>query len=292
LEERSATRAARRLNVTQSAVSNSLARLRVLLKDPLVVRGRDGLVPTPRGKELAPLVATAVEHLQLAVQANGSNDPARCTRHFTLSCADNLQIHDVPRIAAAMARRMPHARLRVDSPDYLLANDGLARGLVDLATGPRISQPGYFCVRLYSDTGVAVVRRDHPRVGRTLTRDLFNTLPHVDTYITLGQAGQGHATSERFFRRHRLERHVALAVPTFTAAAMVALRTDYIACLPSRVAYGLAQHLPLRVLELPARGLDVAIHLIWHARTHIDAAARYFRELVVDTLRKADATPA
>src|SRR5690349_24025198 len=67
LEERSATRAAARLNVTQSAVSNALARLRRLLDDPLVVRHGRGVVPTPRAEELAPLLREAVDRLAMAL---------------------------------------------------------------------------------------------------------------------------------------------------------------------------------------------------------------------------------
>src|SRR5579864_2740913 len=85
LEERSATRAAKRLHVTQSAVSNSIARLRMVLADPLVVRSGRGLVPTPRAEELAPLVAQAIAHLQLAVDRGAGFSPQASERCFTLS---------------------------------------------------------------------------------------------------------------------------------------------------------------------------------------------------------------
>src|ERR1041385_1654648 len=71
LEERSTTRAAARLNVTQSAVSNALARLRRLLDDPLVVRQGRGIVPTPRAEELAPLLREATDRLALAIERRG-----------------------------------------------------------------------------------------------------------------------------------------------------------------------------------------------------------------------------
>jgi DNA-binding transcriptional LysR family regulator len=286
LEEKSATRAAQRLHVTQSAVSNSLARLRDLLKDPLVVRSRYGLAPTPRAKELAPSIAAAMAQLQSALATAPVEDPVQCARQFTFACADNQQIHDVPRIAEAMATQMPQARLRVVSPDYLEANDGLSRGLVDAAIAPRRAQPGVFCAQLYTETGVVIARRDHPLVRRTVTRELFNSLGHIDTHIALGQPEQGHATCEQFFRRHRLVRHVALVVPSFTAAAMVAARTDYIACVPKRVALALAEHSSLRVLDMPARGLEITLYLCWHTRTHADAMARYFRELIITALRE------
>ncbi len=286
LQEGSATRAARRLHVTQSAVSNSLARLREVLKDPLVVRSGSGLAATPRAKELAPLIESAVNQLQSVLDQERDVDPAQCTRRFTLACADSQQIHDVPRIAKALSKRMPRARLRVVSIDYLLANDGLRRGDVDVAMGPRLAQPGLFCEDLYREDGVAVVRRDHPLVAKRMTSELFNSLEHVDVLITLGQGGHGHSQAEKFFRKHRLVRNVALAVPSFTAAALTAVQTDYVACIPRGVAESLSQYAPLKILELPVRGLSVGLTLIWHSRSRTDANIRLFRELIVATLKK------
>lgn len=285
LEERSATLAARRLHVTQSAVSNSLARLRALLDDPLVVRTGNGLTPTPRARELAPFLHTAMIQLRAAIERTEPTDPAQIARQFTFACADSQLVDDVPRVVAALARKMPRARLNVVSIDYMLANAGLETGLVDVATGPRVSQPGLFCTELYHDDGVVVLRRDHPRVGRKLTRELFNQLEHVDVFVALGQAGHGHRMAERFFARNGLRRIIAVTVPTFAAAAMVAARTDLLACLPRRVADSLAQHFPVRTLDLPVRGLTIPLNLIWHARTHGDTSAKHFRDVLLATLR-------
>src|SRR5579864_4960954 len=82
LEERSATRAAKRLSVTQSAVSNAIARLRSVLADPLVVRSGRGLSPTPRAEELRPFIAQAVAQLQVAVDRGMAFDPRISERSF------------------------------------------------------------------------------------------------------------------------------------------------------------------------------------------------------------------
>src|SRR6516225_532896 len=89
LEERSATRAARRLHVTQSAVSNAIARLRSVLADPLVVRSGRGLAPTPRAEELRPFVAQAIAQLQAAVDRGAAFVPEASERRFTLALTDN-----------------------------------------------------------------------------------------------------------------------------------------------------------------------------------------------------------
>src|SRR5450755_3878191 len=117
LEERSATRAARRLNVTQSAVSNALGRLRAALGDPLVVRSGRGLVPTPRATEVAPVVAQAIAHLQTVVDRGRGFDPSESTRTFTVAAADNHQTSEAPRIATAFVKGLPRAALRMVSAD-------------------------------------------------------------------------------------------------------------------------------------------------------------------------------
>src|SRR5215470_13785517 len=124
LAERSVARAARRLHVTPSAVSNGLARLRAVLGDPLVARSGRGIVPTPRAAELAPALARALRDLGAAV-SGPSVDPAATTRQLTLAIADVGQLVRLPRLAALVARELPRARLRVVGIDTLLSSGGL-----------------------------------------------------------------------------------------------------------------------------------------------------------------------
>src|SRR3954454_18224175 len=101
LAERNVARAAERLHVTPSAVSNALARLRDVLGDPLVTRKGRGIVPTPRAVELAPVLARTMRELEHAIDA-APFEPATCSRTFTLAVADVGQIAWVPRLAVAM----------------------------------------------------------------------------------------------------------------------------------------------------------------------------------------------
>lgn len=285
LEERGATAAAKRLHVTQSAVSNSLARLRDLLGDPLFVREGRGLVPTPRAQELAPLVATIVGQLKLAVESSRGFDPATTQRTFTLCVADSHQTCDVPRVAETLARRMPGAKLRVVSPDFLIATDGLAAGLIDAAFFPEQAvQPGLRSHVLFEEHAKLVVRRGHPSVRSKITRDQFNALPHIDVQIALGNPGAAHGVVERFWKQHGLKREISLVVPSFVTAAMAAARTDCIAGLPDRVATLFASLLPLEIVAAAFPLPSVITVLVWHERTHADPGARMFRELIVESV--------
>jgi DNA-binding transcriptional LysR family regulator len=290
LEERSATRAAKRLNVTQSAVSNALARLRAVLGDPLVVRSGRGLVATPRAEELAPIIAQAIAHLEKALDRGNAFVPGESTRTFTIAAADNHQTSEAPRIAAAFAKSLPRAELRIVSADFLAASDGLASGEIDIAFVPSVMLgPGQLGERVFDERACLLVRRDHPKVRGKITPKLFNELSHIDVEVVLGKKGIGHRGAEQHWKSVGLQRTVAITVPYFTTAAMMASRTDCIAGLPSRAAEVLCRILPVKIapttFPLPSMGISIT----WHERTDSDAGAKYFRRLVVDAVRRPEA---
>jgi DNA-binding transcriptional LysR family regulator len=286
LEERSATRAAKRLNVTQSAVSNALARLRSALGDPLVVRSGRGLVSTPRAEELAPILAQAMAQLEAAIDRGSAFDPRTSTRVFTVAAADNHQTSEGARIAEAFAQGLPRAELRIVSADYLAATDGLASGEIDLAFVPAmVVPPGQPSARVFEERACLVVRRDHPKVRGKITPKLFNELSHIDVEVVLGKKGEGHRQAEQHWKGEGLSRKVAITVPYFSTAAMIASRTDCIAGLPSRAARVLCGAFPVKIapatFPLPTMSLSVT----WHERTDADPGARFFRQLVIDAVK-------
>lgn len=284
LEERSATRAARRLNVTQSAVSNALARLRTALGDPLVVRQGRGLAPTPRAAEIQPLLLEAVTRLEQVVDRRGFV-PEASTRTFTIALADNHQACEAPPIAAAFAAALPRASLRIVSPDYLVATDGLAAGDVDAAFAPEQAvTAGQRSAFVFEEQAALVVRRDHPRVRGRLTREAFNALPHMNVQVALGRTGAGHRIAEAHWQAHGLQRRVVLTVPYFMTAALAAASTDAVAGLPERLARLCCRMLPLKIVptSFPLPRMNTV--MVWHERTDADPGARYFRQLVIDAV--------
>jgi DNA-binding transcriptional LysR family regulator len=117
LDEGSATRAAARLHVTRPAVSNALARLRRLLNDPLVVRTARGMVPTPRAKQIAPMVTSALEQLSSVIDDAKVFDPRTSTRRFSIACSDNEQVTVLPGVIEAVHRRLPLVALKIVNID-------------------------------------------------------------------------------------------------------------------------------------------------------------------------------
>jgi DNA-binding transcriptional LysR family regulator len=286
LEHGSVAGAAGALHVTPSAVSNSLARLRTALEDPLFVRRGRGLIPTPRAARLKPQLEAALSALQ---QALGEEhfDARTSTRAFGIAMADGDLLALLPSVSQAFMRALPRAKLNAISIDALLASGGLSGPLAELAIAPKIPDPELHFQPLYETDAVVVARKGHPELParKELSPALFSTLRHVDTHLALGKPGVGHRAAEDAFAQAGLRRDVAITVPTFSAAGLVAARTDLLAALPRRVAETLCRMLPLRLLEL--RGAPrMPLGLVWHERVHDDVATGFLRALIVKAVER------
>jgi DNA-binding transcriptional LysR family regulator len=282
LSERSVARAARRLHVTPSAVSNALARLRVELGDPLIARSGRGIVPTPRAAELAPALARALRDLDQAVHG-AAYDPLTTTRRFTLAVADAGQVVRLPRIAECMAVEMPHARLRVVGIDSLVSLGGLAGTEVDVALGAGEHGTGVRTEALFVERIALIARRAHPTTKKPLTKAALATLRHVAIEMAPGKGFRDLAAVA--FAKAGVPREVVMTVPSFTAAAAVVAGTDLVACVPASLLDVLGPRLGLRVASGAVPSYTVTMSLSWHERTHADPAMVGFRELVRRSLR-------
>lgn len=288
LEEASVTAAAARLHVGQPAVSNQLARLRELFGDPLLVREGRRLVRTPRAQALRAPLTEAVAGIERVLVRHDAFDPQRETRTFVLSGDDAIEVTDVPLILKVMERELPHAGLRVISVGRLIAGGGIASPELDVAMGPRSAfQPGHF-TPLYRQGALLAFRKGHPMANKKLTRERFNALRFVDTWIADGRPGEVHKQVSARLAELGFERHVALTVSHFSAAACAAVESDLVAGLPERVARYYAKLMPLTLAPFPAPlRFELDMGLGWHDRTHHDPACKFFRELVVRALARA-----
>src|SRR5688572_6675509 len=289
LTESSVTRAAKKLSVTQSAVSNALARLREIFCDPLFVRHGRGLVPTPRAQELTPLMQRTMTDLQSAVDG-AAFVPEKSTRRFTLAWSDAQTIAHLPALLPLFEQNLPNATLRIVTIDFLIATNGLALGEVDAAVGPEEAAfPPLLFEPMYAEEIVLAARRDHAKVVGCLLREQFEEVEFVDIQLALGQGGVGNLLMTELLARHGLSWRVGMVAPDFTTAAHAAAVSDYVVGLPARAARAFCGFLPLSLVELPAflKRPTMTMAILWHPRTDADAGARYFRRLVRDACKES-----
>jgi len=286
LEAGSATGAAKRLNVTQSAVSNALARLRHLTGDPLVVRSTRGLSPTPRAQQIAPLVAAGLSQLRAAVAAEPRFDPATTTQRFTLACSDAEAFALLPSLVDLFATRMPNASLGVVTLEYLVASDGLANGEIDAVIGlARAVPPQCRSHALYEDEIVSVVRKGHPTIrGRTLSIEQYFATPHVVIDLFGRRSSTVRTAVMKVLARYGRKPQIALTLPQFSMVALATTRTDCIGGMPRRMAEAMAEILPLRILDCPIPMPKLPVALVWHERTASDPGATFFRASILEAV--------
>jgi len=285
VEEASVTAAATRLHVGQPAVSNQLARLREHFGDPLLVREGRGLVRTPRAEALRAPLTAAVAQIARVLLGDATFDAERESRCFVLACDDAVETCDVPLILRAMRKLLPRASLRVQSIDRMIASGGLASTEIDVALGPRVAYANHRFTPLYRQGALLAFRRGHPMLGKKLSRERFNALRFVDTWIADGRPGEGHKQVSAQLSAHGFVRNVALTVSHFSAAASAAAESDLVAGLPERLARYYAKYLPLTLRRFPAPlTFELEMGLGWHERTHGDPACTFFRDVVVRAL--------
>ncbi|MFL6626593.1 MAG: LysR family transcriptional regulator [Vitreoscilla sp.] len=278
MTEGSVARAAQRLHVTPSAVSNALARLRTLLDDPLFVRSGRGIVPSPRCMELAPTIKRLLGEFEQALRTERF-DPATTTRRFTVAVSDAGQISWLPAFVRLMSAHLPHASLRVVGIDSYLAWGGAPSTELDVAiTTVGEPAPGVHVAPLCDETSVLVVRRGHPLASRQKTRKQVAALEHVEVQVAPGRGYRGLA---ELYAGVGLERRVAMTVPSFVAAAAVVASTDLATTLPARLLEVIGKRFDLVVVKAHAPILTTTLNLTWHDRTHHDAAAQALRSLIV-----------
>jgi DNA-binding transcriptional LysR family regulator len=276
LEEGSATRAARRLHVTQSAVSNALARLRGIFADELVVLKARGLAPTPRALALRPRLAALVREAALVLERPAAFDPATSTREFSLACADYYSAVIVPSLTARLREQAPCASLRVRTLDDLVGEHGLERD-VDLHIGmpPKI-ESGCVSSVLFEDRFVCLSRPGMLGTSRRFSLKTFLAASHVRVSVL----GRMRDPVDRLLEDRGKSRRVGLVVPYFSVVPFVVQETGLIATLSQRLAETYSRRVPVDLSEPPFELPNYGVRMIWHRRTDADEAARFFRKLV------------
>lgn len=282
LSEGSVTRAARRMHLSQPAMSHALARLRDAFDDPIMVRGAGGMVPTPKALQLHGSVREALEQLERSIGAFGSFDPASNATTFRVAMVDYVEMVVFPELMCRLRAEAPHVRVVARSIGSFAELDGLATGSLDLALAFFAEPPEALHRRsLGTDRYVCITRRGRFRKGQlTLERYLGGS------HLAIAPAGT--ATRPRLdaaLKALGRERHIVYYAAHFAAAAAIVERTDLIASVHERAALMYMKELDVDLHPLPPEISlgDLVLSQVWHERTHGDRAHRWFRALVVDS---------
>jgi DNA-binding transcriptional LysR family regulator len=288
LGERSVTRAAARLSLSQSAMSATLARLRRLFGDPLLLRTAGGMLPTSKAQELAAPVKQVLADIGRLVQQPGAFDAAAARVTFTIAASDYVEYAILPRLVDYLETNAPLARLAVRAMDFGAIGRQLETGEVDLGIlGAGFAPASARSRPLFRERFVGVVRRDHPRIRERLSLEEFCTLEHL---LVAPSGGGFTAQTDDALAAIGRSRQVRLSVPHFLLVPEILVRSDMIAVLPERLARGYRDR--FRIFELPLEMSPFALVEVWHERTHRDPALVWLRQALSDLTREETAPAA
>lgn len=277
MEERSVTRAAERLDLSQPAMSRSLQRLRQLFGDELFIRQSHGLSPSPRAEQLHDMLRPLLDDM-LRLVAPVTVDPSQLQRTFRIGILDLFSQMVVAPLIKTLQAAAPHVRLKVVNLEAY-SMESLASGQLDFVLNLGDEAPANIHSRvLCYEEPVCLLRRDHPSATLPLTVEQFVALPFVHFWIP---GFNEHRQLDQLLFGKALTRDVLLETNNLMTAMNALCDADLAMIAGRRIYSVLPRAEELVALPLPFAELEpVAIRLLWHRRNHANAEHQWMRDLV------------
>lgn len=275
------SRAAERVNLSQPAMSLALKRLRERFEDPLLVRTRQGMVPTARARELIGPVRRMLRQSRDLLAPAKAFDPVAAVGPFQLVATDYVYSIFLPQLVRRLEKLAPQARIIARTANPYQLKRWFEDGKVELGVGYTEQPPRELRVRrLFEEDVVCIARRGHPAVNGRITAEQLASLHHVQ--IRAMRKPRYAAMLEHELASRGYDTQVGLIVSDFRIAPEVVAGSDMIAVVPERVARRHADRKALQILPVPFGLTKVGFSMVWHERTHRDPVHRWLRELVAD----------
>jgi LysR family transcriptional regulator, nod-box dependent transcriptional activator len=285
LTERNVTHAGVRVNLSQSAMSGSLARLRRLFHDQLLVSVGRRMVLTPLAQELVDPVREILLLVRGAIATNSHFNAATSNHHFSIAVSDYVT-------TILMAHMLRDAKPKAPGITFELrpisrrAVEDLEAGRLDFLIGPK----GYVSAahpteQLFEDTYTCVVWTGNRIAHKTMSIEQFMSLGHV-----MVRFGEGEAANydEQFLRKSKFNRRVEVTTPGFDLAPQLVVGTDRIALVTTRLAERYAELLPLRLVPFPVEIPPLIEVLQWHKAHNQNPAHVWFRAQIREAVSRME----
>ena len=272
-QEGSLTRAGEVLHLTQPAVSNALARLRAVYKDPLFVRTAAGMVPTPTAETIAANVRAALQLFNGSLDSAEAFDPRRARRRFRISAGDMTAAMVMPRLVRHMRAQSLPLEIEVSQLRREAVVHEHASGQIDFALDALpLADPQVITIKVLEDEYICAVREGHPLVGKRLSLNQYLALEHAHA----SSRRQGVGQIDLALKRLGKQRRIVLRTPYHLGLPHIVSASDLAASIPRSLALVHRLH----VVKLPFAVPLAETHAAWHKSAHVDSANLWFRELL------------
>ncbi|TBR44673.1 LysR family transcriptional regulator [Marinomonas agarivorans] len=283
IEELNVTKTAQRLNVSQPAISRSLARLRESFDDPLFIRTSHGLSPTARTEAVSPYLTDMLKGLENLIQPP-QFDPATSQRRFILSTTDFGTLTVLPKVLDEFHKHAPNAVLEVKHwHERTTFESDMNHIDVAISVVSKESSNSIRSVTLDTDRMVCLARADHPELANGLTLETYLQMKHAQVVL-----GNNERTAvDRALEKMGHKRDVSVVLPNFVPALRIVSGSNLLLTVPHLFATDLeATTLNLSIYELPFETRPFDYSMVWHERYQFDLGHQWLRGIIRDAFQK------
>ncbi|GAC13098.1 LysR family transcriptional regulator [Aliiglaciecola lipolytica] len=275
----SLTKAADVLCITQPAVSNSLARLRDMLNDPLFVRTGHSMTPTPVAQNIIGPARDALSLLRKSVQDSHTFNPETAEKTFHFATRDLFEASLMPRLLANLHTRAPKISITNFELSRNAVVSAMASGSLDFYADSSTFTDPHLCKHQFAqDRFVVMARKNHPDLRNGIDLETFLRLGQINVSNRRSDPGPIELALDKIGKRRR----IVLRGQHFLTVPSIIVKTDLIACIP----YHLAKHYDLSFYELPFDVPPVEHYLYWHVSADHDLAHIWMREQILEVAKQ------
>lgn len=281
LTEKNVTRAAKKLNLSQSATSNALARLRLQFNDELLMSSGKTFHRTARADELLKKVRPLLSQIEKEIILETSTDPDKAERHIKIVASDYVSLTALGQSLKIISKEAPGLRFEIsrihDTPSLLLEKYDIDF----LITLDIFAAPSHPYFTYFEDEYVGLVAVENMKIKKTLTLEKYLKMPHI---VVRFEAGGAPTHDDRYFEQQGLNKNIYAVIPSHALIPYFLINTDFIATVQRRQAETFIKHFPLRIIELPIKIPPIKEIIQWHAARDGDKILQWLRSRLISTM--------
>lgn len=282
--ERNVSRAAEKLGLSQPAISNALARMRVDFNDPLFVRASKGMVPTPMAEKVHARIEQALGIISDLYNEDEKFDPMKSDRIIVIRASDYVQQLVLPKLLHVLEVEAPGMKLIAKSLEGKLPKSEMEEGGCDVAVAGyfKTLPEGFYQQALIKNGFKCVVRKGHPVLKEKLTLKKYLELKH----ILINQSGDLHGMVDEVLAQTNKKRHIVSGISSFMAPGHVIQKTDFILTAPEKLCDHYKEVYHLELLTPPITVPAIEVVQVWHQKVHQDPPIKWFRSKIFEICKK------
>jgi DNA-binding transcriptional LysR family regulator len=278
--ERNVTRAARRVFLSQPAVSHALARLRKEVGDPLFVRAGNEMIATKKALALSPGIRRVLDQLD-ELLSDASFEPRTSAAVFRIGISDLSEYILSPLFISLMRDEAPHLHFHIGTFNDTDYEAQLASGALDVVVSVyQPTGPGIHSRKIAAQKLVGLVRNDHPFTRKRTSAQQFKKA----RLLAVARSDRIEGQLQRALQEAGMAEQVVYSTPHLFAVPRILENSDLVLIQSVGVAKVLCAEYPLSVVRIPLRLPPIEPQVTWHERTHRDPAQRWIRERILEAI--------